>query len=319
MSGFDWNDKDQGDFRDIPMETSEEFHKNPTAFQSQMAQPTFAAQRPNQRPGIQEAYAQITEPVSVNDFDPNDIDLIDEDDDYTAILNNANLRLEQGKVWQQLINHDLFAETDYDPQAIQIVQRAIKRFAREQMEIMLGMRNPSSKDTAAIIIPFNDLEVTVLKMIASKATGGASQTPEANETAQKVATATPAPKREGFTPIGKKPAPAPRSQPQKPFQKAPQAPVVRAKAETSLPPSVFEPDYKPLNKSIHEMSQAEIEQRNKDASARQANRKAAIPSERAPMPSADQMARVYEMQIGSSDPTGTVNAILHLMNRQKGQ
>ena len=64
----------------------------------------------------------------------------EEEEDFTAVFNDANLRIEQGRLYQMIMNHDIFEGMDADERAVQNVQKEIRKFARERMEIMLGMR-----------------------------------------------------------------------------------------------------------------------------------------------------------------------------------
>ena len=73
------------------------------------------------------------------------------------------------------MKHELFDGSDADPKAIQNVQKAIRKFAKEQMEIMLGMRqDPQTTvvERLEIDFPFNAVEIKVLKMIAHTASKG---------------------------------------------------------------------------------------------------------------------------------------------------
>ena len=75
-----------------------------------------------------------------------------------------------------IMNHNIFEGVEADPKAVKFVQKQIRNFAKEQMEIMLGMRQEPSAQPAMSMdnFPFNSLEVEVLKMLASTATKGAT-------------------------------------------------------------------------------------------------------------------------------------------------
>lgn len=93
-----------------------------------------------------------------------------------SVMDNARIRLEQGRLYEMLIKHDLFDGVDADPQAINNVQKEIREFIIERLEILLGMRAEKTKEIQQIIQQpqFNDVEVQALKMIANKVTNGAS-------------------------------------------------------------------------------------------------------------------------------------------------
>src|ERR1019366_6683663 len=98
------------------------------------------------------------------------------EEDFVDVLSDAHLRLEQGSLYKLVMNGNLFQDVDADPKAVQNVQKEIKTFAKERMEIMLGMRKETNTvEHLEIDFPFNALEVEVLKKLASTATKGASE------------------------------------------------------------------------------------------------------------------------------------------------
>src|SRR5581483_10448163 len=175
--------------------------------------PLPAANRPEPKSrGFTPLTAPAEPEVAVFEGDP-ELDLFpdgdDEEEDFSAVLNDASLRLEQGNLYKMIMNHSLFEGMEADARAIKNVEREIKRFARERMEVMLGMRQEAPKH-AVVASPFNDLEVDILKKLASKATNGATETAEANQ----VASVLRAPKRTTLNPIGGTTAPKSASKPQ---------------------------------------------------------------------------------------------------------
>ena len=94
-----------------------------------------------------------------------------------SVVDNARIRLEQGRLYEMLIKHNLFDGVDAMPQAVIKVQSEIKEFIIERLEILLGMKSEKQKEVHQIIkeSPFNELEVQALKMIASKVTKGVSE------------------------------------------------------------------------------------------------------------------------------------------------
>jgi hypothetical protein len=99
------------------------------------------------------------------------------DREEVSVVDNARIRLEQGRLYEMLIKHNLFDGVDAMPQAVVKVQSEIKEFIIERLEILLGMKSEKQKEVHQIIkeSQFNDLEVQALKMIASKVTKGASE------------------------------------------------------------------------------------------------------------------------------------------------
>lgn len=99
------------------------------------------------------------------------------DVEEVSVVDSARIRLEQGRLYEMLIKHNLFDGVDAMPQAVIKVQSEIKEFIIERLEILLGMKSEKQKEIHQIVkeSQFNDLEVQALKMIASKVTKGASE------------------------------------------------------------------------------------------------------------------------------------------------
>jgi len=100
-----------------------------------------------------------------------------EEQNDTEILANARLRLEQGRLYEMLMTSNIFDNLDADQQAIKNVQREMKRFAKERMEVMLGMKEPV-RESQVNHAQFNSLEVDILKSLANKLSGGKSEKSE---------------------------------------------------------------------------------------------------------------------------------------------
>lgn len=326
------------EFRDQPEEVS---GKTPIEIlQQQTPGPTGPRRAPATPPVQAQANVQEEEYEEEN-YDVTE-ELEDEEDDYSAVLSDARLRLQQGSLYEIIMNHELFEGMDFDPAAVKHVQRQIRKFAKEQMEIMLGMRKETAKvERLEIDFPFNAVEVRVLKMVADKASGGASKesdkyVPSVTRTTEEVPVIQ-SPKKVGLNPIvGKKPAPkqaAPAPQPlakKSALRQTPAAPIQR-KAKSNTPDqividgevitkemidSTFEPEYKPLEKPIEKMSTDELLQRNKEASSRrqkQVKNPASLP-----MPSYEQEAMLHQTRIlETSGGNNAVAVIMAAMNNNK--
>lgn len=98
------------------------------------------------------------------------------DDEEVSVVDAARIRLEQGRLYEMLIKHNLFESVDAMPQAVAKVQSEIKEFIIERLEVLLGMKSENKIKETHIVkeSQFNDVEVQALKMIASKVTKGAS-------------------------------------------------------------------------------------------------------------------------------------------------
>ena len=107
-------------------------------------------------------------------------DFIEEYDEEEEIntVNEAHVRLEQGRLYNMLINHNLFEGVDADPVAISNVQKQLKEFILEKLEEMLGMRAKKEKSEVQQVVvqsDFNELEIQVLKRVASKMSKGMTE------------------------------------------------------------------------------------------------------------------------------------------------
>ncbi len=302
MSNF-WNEDGQNEssFRDGPEEESEAPH---------FPQPQNPIRSRTPAPEVDPIQELVEE---LSEEEP--------EDDFQAILQDANLRIEQGTLYKMIMNSDLFSEMDVDKRAIDNVQKEIRKFAKERMEIMLGMRREVQKESI-VSSPFNDLEVEALKMLASKMTKGASESksvqPKSVPVQEKPAkknTLTPIRKQE-TTPVKASLAPTKKSAPLAKSQ-----PMVRHSrpAETieeAIRESLKDDGYDPLSKKAYELTEEEKIQRNKDSSIRQSLMKSVKSSTSLPPPSVDQMNMMNQMR--ASDLVGN-SGLAKLVNLAKSK
>lgn len=251
---------------------------------------TIRAARAIQKQAVEEEFdlEELTDQVA-NDED---------DEDFTEVLSDARLRLEQGKLYEMIMNHDLFGGVEADPRAAKSVQKQIRNFARERMEIMLGIRQETLPINGTIVSsPFNELEVDVLKKLASAASKGATETEEANQPPEP--SPQQPPKRKTLNTIGKnqtrpitQPQPKPMAKKADPIQRQ-----AKPKPRLDLPPEM-EPDYEPLDKPISQMSAEELAERDRQATERQKNRMVITPkNQRAAWPSFEEQTMLAQAQV----------------------
>jgi len=216
------------------------------------------------------------------------MDIFDEEENTSELMNDADLRLQQGRLYQMVLQSNIFADTNADPKAIRNVQREIRKFVRERMEIMLGIRQEQVRETI-VSSPFNDLEVTVLKMLASKMSKGATEEAP-KQTAE--TTPPPIPKKDGINAISGNlnthNAPL-RANPTKPLQKAQPKPAPKTQAKSAIVGS----DETLLKKPIAEMSPQELLAYEADAAVRRSQNKSALPTNLVPHPSPQQLEMLY--------------------------
>lgn len=226
--------------------------------------------RPVTRPVVppMQAPAPIVEEIEAEEQE--------EEEDFSDVLSDAHLRLEQGGLYKMIMNHNLFEGTDADPKAVQNVQKEIRAFARERMEVMLGMRKETATiEHLEINFPFNAMEVEVLKKLAFTATKGATQNsdnyvPEVKLTTEEVAMVH---KRKTLNPIGTS-----KKSINKPLQNKAAAPVKRSRLDTTIdqiareegiPRELLEENLPGVGgKSLNELTDQELIERNRLAAKR---------------------------------------------------
>lgn len=324
MSKNLWDEDDEGaEFLDRPDETRLDDNKRPMQAPPAQVQ-NVVAQRP--RPSNIPAEPAKTNParpqyedVSVSPAAINDLDLEDLEEDFTSVLSDANLRIAQGTLYQMIMNHNLFEGMDADPKAVENVQREIRKFARERMEIMLGMRKETTTvEHLDIDFPFNALEVDILKKLAFTATKGASENsdryvPEVRRVTEEVESV---PRRQTLNPISKPTASTKRAAPQPQKQTSlpskATAPMKRSRldadidqicAEEGVPRELLEEHYRPLGKPPEQLSEQELSDRAKETAKRLASRTTVKSAAALPMASPEQqealaMARATQVSQG---------------------
>lgn len=345
MSNGFWNQPggDEDNFRDGQDETVEGYEPPPVPV-TQRAAP---APRPAPMPMIAPDYEE--EPTQ--EYDLSNYEEEADEDDYSAVLSDARLRLEQGRLYEMLMNHDIFDGLAADAAAVKSVQRQIRKWAKEQMEIMLGMRRETAKvERLDIEFPFNQVEVEVLKLVAKTASKGRTENsdkfvPEVKRVTEEVPFVQP--RKEGLNRIGS-PAPAPTPKkvaapaqpqraapaPQKPvtkLQQKPVAPVNRPKttlnsaqqkilAETGLTQAEIDATMDseaPLTKDPSAMTTDELIAHNGRAAQRR--HKTVKNPAAVPMPSPDQEAMLIQSRIMDtmSAPPPGLAAVLSAMSGKK--
>lgn len=302
--GFNWEDENDT-FRDMPDEVNGEAQDTPYVVN---------AARMSSKPAPQQEQAFV-EPAPraylQNQALLEEVD-IEEDDSFESVLADANLRIELAGLYRMIMNHNLFEGLEVDERAIDTVTKQIRRFAKERMEIMLGMRQEAPKE-AMVSSPFNDLEVVVLKKLASQFSKGATES-EAAQSPQPVAKAIA--KKEGLTPIGQKTAPKAAAPIKKaaPLASKPQAPLQRQARPVQGPMQESEP----LTKPISEMTEDEILARNEEAKARQRGQRARA-TNAIPQPSYDQEEMLHTQRAMELANPGAVSVIMAAIQNSKKQ
>lgn len=100
------------------------------------------------------------------------------DERESTVLSDATIRLEQARLYDMLIKHDLFAGVKAHPAALRNVQNELKQYIVSRLEILLGIKQEKvqkeEKKQVIVESPFNDVEIEFLKALSYKGTKGAS-------------------------------------------------------------------------------------------------------------------------------------------------
>lgn len=222
------------------------------------------------------AEEQAYQPIAVDATDEEIEQILEEsafdlNNNEANIIYNTKIRLEQARLYDMLINHNLFDGVDADPNAIAIVQNELKHYIVKRLEILMGLRPPKAVEVESRFSNLNDIEIDFLKQLAYKGTHGRSaqaQREEEEIESNNNEMPTPRPPQSGLNSIKKtmKPMVAralpqqKKSNQQRPQQKKIPTPTAQQppkKQKTS------EPSYRDrLSKSAHshrELTQSEAE------------------------------------------------------------
>lgn len=92
----------------------------------------------------------------------------------SGTLNEALRRIEQAKLYEALLSHDLFSEDSASPEIAEIVRAEISEFIQTRLEVLLGIRQDSSSGYA-YESPFEEEEIVALKALAARALNAPSR------------------------------------------------------------------------------------------------------------------------------------------------
>lgn len=262
---------------------------------------------------------------SSDHFDEFDYDDFDNEEDESVVL-NARMRLEQGRLYEMLLNHKLFENVSAHPKAINCVEREIKRFVKERLEVLLGLKpDPRIKQLAQPVespqLPFNELEISLLKQVLSKMTKGMTESAQNSNQTNSAQSQQP----QSITPIkgtfkgtnrsGGLSSVKPQAQSGFPVKnqaltnKPDANKPVNAGAQVAKTEQATD-DRPVLNKSPFKMSASELIERNKYIAEQQRKRKAVVPdSQKLPMPNPLQLEAYYSAMQAQSLPL--INAIVN--------
>jgi hypothetical protein len=96
-------------------------------------------------------------------------EVVTPDDNGSAVLVEAVKRIEQAKLYEALLNHNLFGEGSGRPELVAIVQKEIRDFVISRLENLLGIAPSNPKPEVNTFSHFSEEEVGVLKLLAGRA------------------------------------------------------------------------------------------------------------------------------------------------------
>lgn len=322
---FNQGDDDDSNFRDVPDEVSGGQTEIPQVKTTRPATPVKSFNQILQEQSKANADAAYEETQQ---------EQTEEEEDFSAVLNDARFRLEQGRLYEMIMNNNIFEGAEGDEKAAKYVMKQIRNFAKEQMEIMLGMRQEKQEVQAlsAADFPFNDLEVQTLKALASAATKGATASPAAQQFS---GVQQAAPKQASFKPIsaGSKSAITPQPKPaQKPLAPKAQAPVrreaPRAQNEAEILDLCMElgisrDEYdrqlagfsSALTKPMSQMSEDEVKERSRQIALR-TNRQVKNP-QAIPMPTAEQEEMLHTSRAQAAAAHPQMQVLMNALTKKK--
>lgn len=96
--------------------------------------------------------------------------------EVTSTLSEAVKRIEEANLLKTLVNADIFAPNSAAPEVLESVKQRLQAWALNELEILLGMKQPAPKAVAAAKSQFDDEETLSLKKLAAKMLGRDSAT-----------------------------------------------------------------------------------------------------------------------------------------------
>ncbi len=246
-------------------------------------------------------------------------DVVDEsyelEEEEFDTLNEARLRLEQARLYEMFLQHNLFDGVAGHPQAISTVQQELKEYILERLEILLGIRSDNKKYQEPSNSDLDTDQIGFLKQLANKGMQrGLSPIvkPQANTGLKSIGTKKKAPIVNGYTPTPKQPA----KKVQKQKQKKRPAPKTKAEFNSAIDEIAKQDIAENKNrKSVDQMTAQELLQYNKKVSKKYTN-PTATPVGGLAMPTSDQQNMMVEDMVNNSQET---NSLAALINKHKGE
>lgn len=258
---------------------------------------------------------------SLYDTDPDSLTPEEE-----LFLDNALVRLDQARLYEMLITHDLFEDVDVNEISLKAVKKEIKDFIIGRLNFLLGIKSDGNNGVRSA---FNSKEIEVLKDLAYRASKGATQDqePEIKSSQPHVPKQAVVAEKKGdtITPITQRRLER-AQQTQKTRQEQMQRPIPVKKKTLAVKEQILankkspvlkkklrrsdsiltNEDLPPAEKRIEEMTETELIEHTKKTEAVYKGR-VAVPKNRMPFPTSDQVTMNYMTILG--DPNNMAAAI----------
>lgn len=262
-----------------------------------------------------------------------------------SVIQAAMVQLDQARLYEMFLNHNLFEGVKANPAALKNVEKELKDFILERLQILLGMKQEKKQVDAPpqkvkMELPFNDIEIDFLKALAFKGTKGESAKAPASKIIEsqgispikQVQPETFGLKKIGSTPqyreeqehdededeeelpLKAAPKPVVKKQPQP--QPKPQQKARKPMSEKELIEQIAREDLERMNgrKPASQMSASELLEASKNATSSPKKKSAKA----LPMPDADALAMHYQMQQLKKPANGGTTNFVDILSKKMG-
>lgn len=244
----------------------------------------------------------------------------------SSIMNLAMVQLEQAKLYDMFLKHNLFEGVKANPTALKKVEAELKGFILERMQILLGMKEDNKKTSQVKVeLPFNDVEVDFLKALAFKGTKGESANQklkpaeartvkqEESQGLRKLVDVIEEPSEDEVEEIQ---VPLIRKTPRV-IERTQKPPVRKSVSKPSTIEEIAREDIKRMakRKPINQMSPEELAEANKKISSA----RSAKPASALPMPDESQMVTHYmAQQLQKSNNPNSNSVLMQMLGNKLG-
>ncbi len=91
-----------------------------------------------------------------------------EEKEVIETLSEAVKRIEEANLWKTLLGRDVFAPGSARPEILEAVNKKIRVFARQNLELCVGISKKEENKPQQVALPFDKEEMHALKLLAAK-------------------------------------------------------------------------------------------------------------------------------------------------------